>query len=909
MTDNEKLVYFFGEGDCEGDPERKDLLGGKGAGLAAMSRAGLPVPPGFTLITPCCRYFLEQEEAWPPGLDVQVREHLGRLERATGCAWGRGPRPLLVSVRSGAAVSMPGMMDTLLNCGLPPDLAATNPARARGFLGFVRRFAETAHGADLGELPVPEPGRERATVAAGLRRFEEATGTVFPADPWRMLVECINAVFRSWRGARAVAYRRRHGITGLAGTAVTVQAMFPSEVSGVLFTRAPNRPAAPEMLIEAWYGPGEAVVSGEVTPDRFRAARADGRLLQVVRGEGGRTPHDAESLSAAQVAALCDLGRRVEENFGHPMDIEWGWAEGRFALLQCRPIRASAAAEVAREAEAMRREAITRLRRLSGKRRRVWVAHNLGETLRAPTPLTWDVIRRFMSGAGGFGLMYRDLGYRPGRAACERGFLELVCGQIYADPERLADLFWEGVPLAYDPDAIARDRSVLDRAPTRFDPERADGRFLLRVPHLVVSLVRTARRISRLRGSAAETFTREVLPPYLDYVRRERERDLAPLSTAEVLAVFEARRRRVLDDFGKESLKPGFAGALALGDLEARLAEMLGPEAGRALARRLTSGLDGDSSVEQNIALHRVATGAASMADFLAAYGHRASGEMELAEPRWREDTAYLERMVTALRRGAAPSPEEAHAGNVRLRLAAERDLSRTLAAGGAASLREEVEAALRDAQALLPFRETGKHYLMMGYELLRLAALELDRRWDLGGDVFFLRLEELAHFERDRTRLEDEIARRKVRRQSVARLDPPEVIDSTDLEALGLPRRYEAAERFVGQAVAPGGGQGRARVVRDPRTARDLGVGYVLVCPSTDPGWTPLFAHARGLVVERGGALSHGAIVARDFGIPAVVFPDATRRIPDGRLVAVDGDRGEIVLLDEEAAGDVGTQ
>ncbi|MGA2032114.1 MAG: PEP-utilizing enzyme, partial [Thermoguttaceae bacterium] len=201
--------------------------------------------------------------------------------------------------------------------------------------------------------------------------------------------------------------------------------------------------------------------------------------------------------------------------------------------------------------------------------------------------------------------------------------------------------------------------------------------------------------------------------------------------------------------------------------------------------------------------------------------------------------------------------------------------------------------------QRLLAYRESGKHYLMLGYELIRAAILELARRWRLGREVFFLRLEELEHFETRREELLSAAAQRQVRWQSLQRLDMPEVIDSRELDQLGLPRKYESAAELKGDAVAAGVATGTARIVFDPRQPRDLGANYILVCPSTDPGWTALFVNARGLVVEKGGVLSHGAIVARDFGIPAVVCPGATKRIKDGSKLRLDGNRGMIYLTE----------
>jgi pyruvate,water dikinase len=189
----------------------------------------------------------------------------------------------------------------------------------------------------------------------------------------------------------------------------------------------------------------------------------------------------------------------------------------------------------------------------------------------------------------------------------------------------------------------------------------------------------------------------------------------------------------------------------------------------------------------------------------------------------------------------------------------------------------------------------------MMGYELIRQVILELSDRWALGDDIFFLARAELDRFPQAREELEDTIAARKVRHKAVQRLEMPDVIDSQNLENLGLPEEVaETTDHLQGDGVAAGVGTGKARIVFDPREAGELGVGYVLVCPSTDPGWASLFADARGLIVERGGALSHGAIVARDFGIPAVVYPQATSRIPESAVIRVDGNRGIIAILED---------
>lgn len=915
MTGTEhRWVFFFGRGSDVNEEPDEDMLGGKGASLAAMSKAGLPVPPGFTITTECCRALYANEHRWPAGLEDQVRQNMSRLEDVTSRTFGRGPQPLLVSVRSGAAVSMPGMMDTILNCGLHPALAdqmGDTPAFWSAMLQFIEAFANTVANVPADAFDVSNedcsiaPSREVAE--RYLRVYEGQTGCAFPLDPWEQLTECISAVFRSWNTERAVAYRRHHGIRGLHGTAVNVQAMFPSQVSGILFTQDPNDLSAEQMVVESSYGLGDAVVSGKVNPDRFVVRRSD---LKQVRTVLGSNPYGAAavgdvverdvskaSLDDQQLTEVCRLGLRIEELYGQPMDIEWGWAGGKFALLQCRPIRGL---DISRDVEPARKAQIERLRKLADGRRLVWVAHNLGETLRAPTPLSWDIVRQFTSGNGGYGQLYKDLGYRPSPEICRDGFLELIGQRIYADPQRVAQLFWGRGPMTYDLDALKRDPSLLDRAPATFDADQADSRFFLRLPRMILTMLRASAIAKRMRKTVKQTFEEHVRPPYLEYVKQERGRDLSGLETDQVIATLNDRRGKVLDSFGKESLKPSFFGALAFGELQALLGQLLGRNQGVQMACALTMGLDGDTTVQQNELLYRVAIGEAPLEKFQEVYGHRAVNEMELAEPRWREDPQQIEQAFPRMR-ASGRSPLEIHREHAERRAQVETELPDVLARWGASSFREEIEQKLRQTHALLGYRESAKHYLMMGYELLRLAILELARRWNIGRDIFFLQLEELSQFERDRSRLEDAVAGRKVRWQALQRLDMPDVIDSNDLEQLGLPQQYESATRLDGEAIATGTATGTARIVFDPRQPRDLGTDYILVCPSTDPGWTSLFVNARGLVVERGGVLSHGAIVARDFGIPAVVCAGATSRIQDGKRIQVDGNRGEIRILESE--------
>lgn len=835
MTDSlpGQLVYPFGMGSVPDQPVSASVLGGKGASLAEMARAGFPVPPGFTICTACCGWVEQHGGAWPPGLEDQVRQAMQQLEQATERTFGRGTRPLYVAVRSGAAVSMPGMMDTILNCGQDPSI-----------------------------------------------------------EPWDALCQAINNVFNSWNSERAVAYRQHHDVKGILGTAVNVQSMFPSERSGVLFTSDPNRPSSGEMVLEASWGLGEAVVSGDVTPDIYYL---DAVTLETKRVVAGSRPASDPALTEQQRQEVGRLGQKIVAHFGVPSDIEWGIADNKVALLQTRQIRGL---DVLQDAERGRVEEIQRLKSLAAREPAFWVVHNLSETLAAPTLLTWDLMRWFMSAQGGYGQMYRLLGHRPQERVPGQGFLELIGGRIYVDPRRAAEFHFGRMPFEYDVDEAVRDRTSLDRPPTRFNFDRTDSLFFFRLPGLLFHMIRGARRMKAMSQAPAVRFQNVALPRLEQFLNQSRSVDLTSLPTGDLIRELHQRRDYVLGQFAAESLIPGFFGGLAYVELRQILVQLLGAHEGETLASQLTTGLEGDVTARQNIWLFEVAQGQRPRTDFLEAYGHRAVNEMELSQPRWREDDSFVDRMIEQFRTSPM-APRERHEAQVKARQEAEQSLPVRLSHAGGSSLSERVIDAMRRACELMPYRELGKFHLMRGYEALRAVLTELAVRWDLGRDLFMLQLDELSGFEQNPDSARKRIAQRKLRWRSLQKLSLPDVIDSRDLEDFGRSRRSVSAtgQTYTCRPIASGVTRGRARIVFDPGSVQGLGRDDILVCPSTDPGWTPLFVTVRGLIVERGGVLSHGAIVARDFGIPAVVLEEATQLIPEGATLEIDADHGTVVI------------
>jgi pyruvate,orthophosphate dikinase len=348
-------VYSFGAGEAEGTAKMRDRLGGKGANLAEMCGLGLPVPPGFTITTEVCRYFYEHDRRYPDDLADQVRAALRKVEATVDARLGDADRPLLVSVRSGAPISMPGMMDTVLNLGLNDGtvegLAQTtdDPRFAYdSYRRFIQMYADVVLGVDhyLFEDRLEEAKREhgyeldtelgaddlRRLIAAYQQIVAEQHGAAFPQDVEEQLWGAIGAVFGSWMTPRAVTYRRLHNIDNAMGTAVTVQAMVfgnrgERSATGVAFTRDPStgeKRYYGEFLVNAQ---GEDVVAGIRTPQPL--------TISMKETTGGSLPAMEEVMPEA-FAELCTVFERLEAHYRDMQDIEFTVQDGRLWILQTR---------------------------------------------------------------------------------------------------------------------------------------------------------------------------------------------------------------------------------------------------------------------------------------------------------------------------------------------------------------------------------------------------------------------------------------------------------------------------------------------------------------------------------------------------------------------------------------------
>ena len=381
-----KWVYSFGDGKAEGRATDRNLLGGKGANLAEMCSLGLPVPPGFTITTEVCTHYYANGRAYPGELEAQVNAALEEVGRIAGRRFGDPERLLLVSVRSGARASMPGMMDTVLNLGLNDKTVEALAAEARderfaydSYRRFIQMYGDVVLGLEhevFEEILSDEKARRgydvdtdfsagdwREVVELYKEKVESELGKPFPQDPREQLWGAIGAVFSSWMNPRAITYRRLHDIPENWGTAVNVQAMVfgnmgETSATGVAFTRNPStgeKALYGEFLVNAQ---GEDVVAGIRTPQN---------LTEAARREAGSDKPSLEKVMPEAFAAFVDIAEKLERHYRDMQDLEFTIERGKLWMLQTRSGKRTTkaalkiAVDMANEGLISRAEAVCRI--------------------------------------------------------------------------------------------------------------------------------------------------------------------------------------------------------------------------------------------------------------------------------------------------------------------------------------------------------------------------------------------------------------------------------------------------------------------------------------------------------------------------------------------------------------------
>ncbi|MGJ8639887.1 MAG: PEP/pyruvate-binding domain-containing protein [Opitutaceae bacterium] len=733
--------------------------------------------------------------------------------------------------------------------------------------------------------------------------------TFLNCDSPEAIIEAVEKCWASIRSERILAYLKENAIDpDEVAMAVVVQRQVESAVAGVLFTVDPRSGDRDHMLIEASWGLGETLVSGDVQPDLVRIDASTTTVLEYTVADKQKAlfPGKAEfqdvdpgqrkraCLSYEQIERLVQVGQQAERFFGQPQDIEWAIEQGVVFAVQARPITTLTETDAYNERLASVRQYLTdRVEQGAGP----WVRHNLGETLPQPTPLTWSIVSQFMSGDGGFGKMHQMLGFEPSDAVRERSFLDLLGNEIYMDCSLMTELFAKDYPFAYDPERLRSDPDAAQQPPSVPMGTFADRRRAAEIGQTA------AQKVAKIAASLDKEFDKEFIPKVLRWTDEQSAITLTELSDCALFELWEAQVQTVLDEFGPMAFLPSMVETVAVDQLRDLLKEHVWDEAPEVALARLAVSPVMDRTLAGNVALGQVAKGDLSLENWLKEFGHRATAEFDLASPRWKELSVSVESLAQQTVDGI--DIEKQHATRLKDADVFLDELRQSLDAATFA----EIRSASEQVRRYLRFREDGKFYLMLAYSTLRYTALDFGRRLKIGDDVFYMLPEEIKQSLETGYLPKDRIVKRRLASQVATQLKLPHVIESDDIEKLGTTIVDTSVDSVDAHSVSRGVVSGPIRIVFKPSSVEAFEAGSILVCPSTDPSWTPLFAKVGGLILERGGSLSHGAVVAREMGLPAVVFDGATSFYKEGELLTVDADSGkiyregaEVVAVEDEA-------
>jgi len=871
-------------------PRCRHKVGGKAFGLARLSRAGLPVPDGFCVTTRAYRKHLARQN-----LTQFLKEALVALDRVQS----QNRAKILSDIRQ-----------RIIEAPLSEMLKAA-VADAYCLLGAERvavRSSATAE--DLSEHSF-----------AG--QYDTYLGIA-------SLQDCLQAIKKCWASVwtdRAYEYRRRNGIDHTqVEMAVIVQSLVCADASGVIFTVAPATARRDTMTIESCFGLGDAVVAGYVTPDRFTVDKAnlnivsktisEKKLQTVPDNRGGvqqRTIDGprafAPSIDEPFVGKIAELAKAVEAEFGCPQDIEWAVRGTEIYLLQSRPITTLGPAPSSRDrwvwsnflAQEVLPDVVTPITRS--------IIDNLGEAMFDPA-LTLVCIDRA-------GIPLYD--YFAGRLYFHASFWAAVIRTLPGSKK-------------YDFTKDTGSNSALAKMLDMFESMTENDlpkikisrtRFILKIPLLIAGVLSCTPQ--KGQSILTEIRTRNQKWEHLDVGSMPTEQIAG--CCAEIVNAFRELLGKSLCLFGTMIAYPGLQWVCArwlsdvtyAGRLLAGVGNMDDAQAAMDLWQ-LAVKADKLPELKKGIlagnSWHKIAAAISDLPqaksfleswnNFMARHGHHCRAEIELGNPRWSESPDY----ILGLLRGYLccidkTNPLENHEEIARQRLCLEQRCRR--------QLRNPIKRLIFDhllvrSQNGALFRENIKSEAVKLLAAMRRLLVELGVRLHARDiiarpdDIFFLTVQEIEPVVNVRAEfdIKNVIAERRAEYEKWSSVTPPDLIVGKFDPGEYVPEEIAAdLDTLKGLAVSPGVATGRAKVILRTDSDSRLEAGEILVAPFTDPGWTPYFLPAAGIVMNQGSLLSHGAIVARELGIPAVTnVGDATKIIKTGQTVQVDGNRGIVKIL-----------
>lgn len=700
---------------------------------------------------------------------------------------------------------------------------------------------------------------------------------------YNAILECLN----SSQAEHVKDYKEALGISDShTHFGIIIQKMISSQHSGVCFTESLS--GEPLVIIDYVQGLGDQLLQGKAHPSQIILTKH----AEIVQEERLEPDSKADQkLKPLFAKALAREAVQLEKRFGTSLDIEWAIQDDNLYFLQVRP---ATHRHTAQNKSYFRQQEVDRLKETSKEAIQVWSDASIGDVLPSPSGLTIDSF--FVASLNGSGMSraWKTLGFSYSKDPLGPKLFESICGQTFVNITEYIKTLQVPLPL----------KAILGKN------NQVSFAFNVRPLTLLKSLlfpfwlVKVAYYFTRIRSRFADQFETQIFSEICKDAEIERSIDLTHFTDQDLWVRYVRLGDRSRNDLAFYHLLTDLIAGLTQSLARVGLSFIYKEKASQA-EMQLFTGLEGNFNTETNLALYAVSQKIISMEKFLKEFGHRGHPDWDIASARWRENQKTIQQMLLQFER-LSESPQHQFEKQVSQREHAVRDLNSQLSKRlWLLPFKKFLLNEIRYFQIYSPLREKTQSLCFMWVELLRKIVTEIKARAQVGNEIFELTNLELKQFflePASRDALGKKALSRLNKRQALKKMYVPHFLSSETLNTIDRPLTGIAGVKTLrGNPVCFGAVEGIARVVHGLEEATQLQTNEILVVQFTDPSWTPLFLIARGLILEQGSSFSHGAIVAREFGLPALVnVSDATRLIKTGDRILLDAHRGEVQILSE---------
>ena len=851
---------------------QKDLsrVGGKAANLGEMIRAGLPVPEGFVLVVDAYEKFIEfnklkiRIEKLLMNLETNELEDIEKVSREIKSLFEKGeiPKELLCE-----------LYDFYEKMSSPEVVVRSS--------------------ATLEDSP--------ATSFAGqYDSFLNVKGK-------KQLQESIKHCWASLWNTRAISYRLKQNIDGIElAHAVIIQKQISAEKSGILFTANPLNNRRDQMLINSSWGLGEAIVSGDVTPDQWIIHKKSQEIVEekisfkdvmTIRKNEGTKLEDVPqekvkqpSLEKREIHNLLELGETTEDHFDHPQDVEWSFYENKIYLVQSRPIT-TLFPELKPE--------------VKSEELRIYTNFLLIDKV-MPEPLT---------------PIGRELWMKTLTNLFPNQWVKHAGGRLFVDTTELSRLekWWDKLrsnPSAMDPETIKTTLEVLERNKNQLKKQRKS--LIKIIPNMILGINPSFYKFlltSSLKVQYGMLFSPEkvVKKAHIfgeNQIKSIEEKSKKLDTVEEKLEFIEQNILAVLYFIPLQTLFYVVNSLSYLKKAKTIIHKYLDDT---SQLRNVEKSLPNNVTTEMGMDLLRIArkidqsgehpsTGHPEIKKFLNMYGHRTYLEIDPGVTRWKENPEYIINLIQSYINNKSYDEriKKYYTGKKEAEETIQ-EITAKLTEKGASRDARKVEKILTNYRKLFGTRELPKYIMIKGVSVFRRILLEIgeelveQHRLDTKQDIFYVNFKDI----RSGKKLQQLVLQNRGEYQKeLKRISVPRVVTSTG-ETIFSPYERENNNEFEGIPVSPGITEGQVKILNHPDESNKLNKGDILVTKATNPSWTPLFLKIGGLITEMGGPISHGSVIAREYGIPAIVgVREATSRFKDGQLIRLNGETGNVEIL-----------